>query len=204
MMRVGEDLVLAGEVGAARIDEVDAGQPVLGGDFLRAQMLLHGERIIGAALHRRVVGDDHGEAARDLADAGDEGACGHIFPIDIVGGELADFEEGGARIEQAFDAFAGQQLAARDVALARGFGAAEGDFRGAGAELCNELRHGGTVGVAFGALGHLCSDDWHGGLLERFGVACKADDAAVFRACLPQQRFPAMRAAFPGLVGTSR
>jgi hypothetical protein len=29
------------------------------GRFLRAQMLFHGQRVVGAAFHRRIVGDDH-------------------------------------------------------------------------------------------------------------------------------------------------
>ena len=41
-------------------------------DFLRAQMLFHRHREIGAALHRRVVGDDDAFAARDPADPGDD------------------------------------------------------------------------------------------------------------------------------------
>ena len=72
MLAVGKDLVLVGQVGAAGIDEVDAGQIVLQRDLLRAQMLLHGERIVGAALHRGVVDDDHHFASRHAADAGDE------------------------------------------------------------------------------------------------------------------------------------
>ena len=72
MLAVGEDLVLVRQVRAARIDEIDAGQVVLLGDLLRAQMLLHGHRIVGAALDRRVVGDDDAFAAGNAADAGDD------------------------------------------------------------------------------------------------------------------------------------
>ena len=39
---VGKHFVLAGQVRAARIHEVDAGQPVFFGDALRAQVLLDG------------------------------------------------------------------------------------------------------------------------------------------------------------------
>jgi hypothetical protein len=147
MFAIGEDLVLLREVRAARIDKVDAGQAVLGGDFLRAQMLLHADRIIGAALHGRVVGDDHGEPAGDLADAGDEAGAGHIFSVHAVRGELADFQKGRARVEQALDAVAGQELAAGNVALARGFGATQCDFSGPGAQVCDEVGHGRPVRV---------------------------------------------------------
>ena len=71
VVAVGEDLVLVRQVGAARVDEVDAGQAVLGGDLLRPQVLLDRHRIVGAALHRGVVGDDHHLLPGDPADAGD-------------------------------------------------------------------------------------------------------------------------------------
>ena len=70
--RSGEHLVLVRQVGAAAVDQIDAGQPVLLRDLLRAQMLLHRHREIGAALHRRVVGDDHALAPGHAADAGDD------------------------------------------------------------------------------------------------------------------------------------
>ena len=71
VLAVGKDLVLARQEGAAGIDQVDAGQAVLQRDLLRPQMLLDRHRVVGAALHRRVVGDDHAFLPRDPADAGD-------------------------------------------------------------------------------------------------------------------------------------
>ena len=68
---VGENLVLLRQERAAGIDHVDARQIVLPRDILRAQMLLHRHRIVGAALDGRIIGDDHAFAARDPADAGD-------------------------------------------------------------------------------------------------------------------------------------
>ena len=70
--RSGKDLGLQRQERAARVDQVDAGQPVLERDLLRADVLLHRDRIVGAALDRRVVGDDQHLAARDPADAGDD------------------------------------------------------------------------------------------------------------------------------------
>ena len=55
---VGEHLGLQRQEGAARIDQIDAGQPVLERDLLRAQVLLHGDGVVGPALDGRVVGDD--------------------------------------------------------------------------------------------------------------------------------------------------
>ena len=72
VLAVGEDLRLQRQEGAARVDEVDAGQAVLERDLLRAQVLLHRQREVRAALHRGVVGDDHRLAPVDRADAGDD------------------------------------------------------------------------------------------------------------------------------------
>ena len=71
MLAVGEDLVLARQERAARVDQVDAGQPVLPGDLLGAQMLLDRNRVVGAAFHGRVVGHDHAFAPGYPADADD-------------------------------------------------------------------------------------------------------------------------------------
>ena len=59
MIAVGEDLGLVRQVRAAAVDQIDARQPVLLGDLLRAEVLLHRHRIISAAFDRRVVADDH-------------------------------------------------------------------------------------------------------------------------------------------------
>jgi hypothetical protein len=59
VVAVGEDLVLVGQVGAAGVDQVDAGQAVLRSDLLRAQVLLDREREVAAALDGGVVAHDH-------------------------------------------------------------------------------------------------------------------------------------------------
>src|SRR3546814_6526238 len=71
MVAVGKDLILVRQVGAARIDEIDAGQAVRLGDLLRAEMLLDGHRIVSAAFYRRVVADDHRLPPRYAPDARD-------------------------------------------------------------------------------------------------------------------------------------
>ena len=58
MLAIGKHFVLARQERAARIDEIDARQRVLERDLLRAQMLLDGDRVVGAALDGRIVGDD--------------------------------------------------------------------------------------------------------------------------------------------------
>ena len=59
MVAVREDVGLPRQVGAAGIDEVDAGQVVFARNLLCTQVFLHGDRVVGAALDGGVVGDDH-------------------------------------------------------------------------------------------------------------------------------------------------
>ena len=65
VLAVREDLVLHRQEGAAGVDQVEARQPVLERDLLGAEVLLDGHRVVGAALDRRVVGDDHALDALD-------------------------------------------------------------------------------------------------------------------------------------------
>ena len=80
VLAVGKDLVLQRQEGAAGVDQVDAGQAVLQGDLLGPQVLLDRQRVVGAALDRGVVGDDHHLPAVDLADAGDHARRRHRRP----------------------------------------------------------------------------------------------------------------------------
>ncbi len=124
MLAVGEHLVLRRQERAARIDEVEAGQPVVSGDLLGAQMLLDGHREIGAALDRRVVGDDDAFAAADPPDPGDDPGRRHRAIIHAIGGEGREFEKGRPRIEQQPHPLARQQFAAPLMPFARRFVAA--------------------------------------------------------------------------------
>jgi hypothetical protein len=72
MIPAGEHFVLIRQIGAAAVDQIYAGQPVLQRDLLGAEMLLHGQGKISSALNRRIIGDDHAFAPRDAADAGDQ------------------------------------------------------------------------------------------------------------------------------------
>ena len=119
VVAVGEDLGLERQERAARIDEVDARQPVLERDLLGAQVLLDGHRVVGAALDRRVVGDDDAGRALDPADAGDDPGARRVVVVQAGRGERAQLQEGRARVEQALDPLADGQLAALAVALDR-------------------------------------------------------------------------------------
>ena len=141
VLAVREHLVLQRQEGAARVDEVDAGQAVLERDFLRAQVLLDRDRIVRAALDGRVVRDHQEFAAVDAADAGDEARGRRVVAVHAARGERRDLEERAAGVEEGLDALARQQLAARDVLRARGLAAAGRGERLAPLQLGDERRH---------------------------------------------------------------
>ena len=137
VLAVGEHLVLARQEGAAGVDEIDAWQPVLRRDLLCAKVFLDGDRVVGAALDRRIVGHDHAFAARYPADACDHPRAGALVVVHAVGGQRRQFQERAARVEQAVDPVARQQLAPADVTLPGAFRTAECG----GGQLLAQLRH---------------------------------------------------------------
>ena len=76
VITVGKDLVLQRQVGPARIDQVDAGKPVLLGDLLRPEVFLDRQWVITAALDGGIVGDDHRQSVLDAADPTDDPGTG--------------------------------------------------------------------------------------------------------------------------------
>ena len=95
VVAIGEDLRLERQEGAARVDEVDARQPVLEGDLLGPEVLLDRHRVVGAALDRGVVGDDDAGRPLDPADPGDDPGAGRVVVVEAGGGQRAQLEEGG-------------------------------------------------------------------------------------------------------------
>jgi hypothetical protein len=149
---VRKNLFLLRQKRAAGIDHVDAGQPVLACDILRTQVLLHGQRIIRAALDGRIVGDDDALTAGDAADASDDACRMHVAAIEAEGCERREFEKGGAGIDQQIDAFARQHLAARRMAAARDLAATAGNHLQLLPEVGDQRSHRcGVLRVAFRA-----------------------------------------------------
>ena len=122
MVAVGEDLGLERQERAAGVDEVEARQVVLRGHLLRAQVLLHRQREVRAALDRRVVRDDHALAALDDADARDDARARRLSVVHVPRGQCVQLEERGVGVDQPVDPLARGQLAAlavpRDCPLA--------------------------------------------------------------------------------------
>src|SRR5207344_831322 len=105
--------------GAARVDEVDAGEPVLARDLLRAQVFLDREREVRAALDRRVVRDDDALATLDDADPRHDARRRRLAVVEIPRRECVQLEERGARVEEAVDPLACGQLSAGAMSLHR-------------------------------------------------------------------------------------
>ncbi len=114
---VGEHLVLLEQHRAARVDEVDAREPVGRRDLLRTQMLLDRDRVVRAAGDRGVVGDDHALATRDAPHAGDDPGGGHLAAVHPEGRERGHLDERRPDVEQPVDPVPREQLSASDVAI---------------------------------------------------------------------------------------
>ena len=93
MIAVREDIVLFGQEGATRIDEVNAGQMVVARDVLGTQVFFHCHRVIRTTLDRGVIGDDDTLLTADAAYAGDDAGAGRIVVVHAHRGELRDFQE---------------------------------------------------------------------------------------------------------------
>ena len=95
---IREYLVLFGKKRAAGIHQVDTRQMVHPGNFLGAQVFLHRERVIGAALDGGIVSHDHTLAPCHAADTGDDPRGRHGIVIHAPGGKLGQFQERRTRI----------------------------------------------------------------------------------------------------------
>ena len=87
------------------------------GDSLGAPLLLDSQRIVGAALDRGVVDENHAFLAGNTADAGDNTGAGHRVVVDIVRGQLGQLQEGRTRVQHRVQPLPRQQFAAGCVAF---------------------------------------------------------------------------------------
>ena len=158
VLAIGKDLVLIRQVGPAGIDQIEAGQIVLQRDFLGAQMLLYRQRIVGAALDRRIIDDDDHLTALDAADAGDDACSRNVAAIHVPGGKLADLEEWRAGIKQLSQPLARQQLPARLVPFACLVRPATLDCGGLVADIGNQSAQRAALALNVSEEGETC--DW--------------------------------------------
>src|SRR5260221_71213 len=129
MIDIGKDFVLQGQKRPARIDEIQAGQMILFGDLLGAQMFLDRHREIRSAFDGGVVGNYKHFAIRNAPDAGDDARTGTFVVVKISRGEGREFEKWRARVEQTFDAFTDKEFALFFLSLAIFFAATFTDAR---------------------------------------------------------------------------
>jgi hypothetical protein len=146
---VGEHFVLARQVCAARVHQVDAWQPVFLCHALRAQMFLDADRIVSTALHGRVVAHDQAFAPRHAPDARNDSGGRRFIVVHAEGREWRQFEKRGAGVEQHFHPVAGQQLAAGDVLRAGRLASAQPDPRLPGLQFVDQRTQRSSVGCEF-------------------------------------------------------
>lgn len=91
VIAIRKDLVLVRQVCAAGIDKIDAREIVFRRDLLRTKMLLHRDRIVGAAFDRGIVADDHAVTAGDTADTRNQAGTRSLVAVHSVGRRRADF-----------------------------------------------------------------------------------------------------------------
>jgi hypothetical protein len=149
---VGEHFVLAGQMRAARIHQINAGQPVLLGHALRPQMFLDADRVVSTALHGGVVADDQAFAPGHAPHAGDDARARRLVAVHPPRRQRRQFQERRARIQQHLDPIAGQQFSARHVFRAGGLAASERNFELPRPQLLHQRAHGGGIGREFRTL----------------------------------------------------
>ena len=147
MIAVGKDVGLHRQKSAARVDEVNARQPVLERDLLRSQMLLDRQWVVRAALDGRVVRDDHTGTPLNDADPRDDAGRRYDAVVLVPGGERTEFEKRAVRVDKAVDAFPCQQLAAACMLCPRSLGATGCNGRTALCQECNQVGHLGSPGT---------------------------------------------------------
>ena len=115
MVAVGKDLVLLQQHRTAGVDQIDTRQPVRRRHLLGSQVLLHGHRVVGAARHRRVVGDHHALTSGHPPDAGDHPCRGRLAAVHVLGCQRRDLQERTPGIEKRVDPVTRQQFPAVQV-----------------------------------------------------------------------------------------
>ena len=80
-------------------------------------MLLHRQGVVGAALDRRVVGDDHAQSIADTTEAGNHTRSWRFIAVKAIGSHGGDLQEGRTIVEQRVDPITREQLPSLDVAL---------------------------------------------------------------------------------------
>src|SRR5258708_7022079 len=92
---------------------------VLKRDLLRAQMFLHRQGVVRAALHCRIVRNDHAFGPADTTYSRDDPCTRRFIVVHAVGCQGTDLQEGRARVEQRLDTLTREELASGEVPVSR-------------------------------------------------------------------------------------
>ena len=104
-----EQLGLGGEVGSARLHQIDGGKAVGQGDIRTPGTFFEGERVHGTTSDGGIVGRDETLDSLHHPDPGDR--RGTHRELTAPPCQWAELQKGGVPIEEEFDPFAGGQLA---------------------------------------------------------------------------------------------
>ena len=146
VVSIGKHLVLVGQVGAARVHQINTGQAVLLRHLLGTQMLFHGERVVGAAFDGGVVAHDHAVDTADAANARNQTSARGIVAVHVERSQRSQFQKRCARVQQHADPVPRQQLAARHVFGARRLAATLLNLLHLKVQVVHQGAHGLRVG----------------------------------------------------------
>src|SRR5579862_1245081 len=135
VVAIGKDIGLVRKIRPAGVDQVNTRQPILSRNILGPNMLFDRRGKVSAALHGRIVGDDHYFFAADAADSGDQARSRRLSIIHLICRQRTDFEKGRAGIEQSVHALARKKFAAREMTLPRGTRSTKSGLSGALVQL---------------------------------------------------------------------
>ena len=93
MFFVGKDLRLQGKKRAPGVHQINAGQVILLGNGLSAQMLFNCQGVVAAAFDGGIVSHHHTFTAVNKTNTGHYTGTGYVFAIHVMGGQLAYFKK---------------------------------------------------------------------------------------------------------------
>ena len=129
----------------ARINQVNAWQPVLASNLLGPQVLLDGDRVIGPAFDRRVITNHDTFAPGDATDPRDQSRRRRFCVVHAKRSQRGTLEKRAARIEQLINPLARQQLSTRQMTRSGGLAAAPRSDCNLLAQVTHRCLHGPPV-----------------------------------------------------------
>ncbi len=98
MVAVWKYFILERQESSSRVYQIDAGQPVLLGNFLGPKVFFDCKRIIGTTFNCGVIGNNHALYIMHLTNTGNYTSRRYIIVIQAIGSQLANFQKRAACI----------------------------------------------------------------------------------------------------------